>query len=90
MKFLYEIIGAVLDGATGEFSEYRHLINKNNYRQVWGKLYGNEIGRLEQGIPGKVEGTNNIVLMEENEVSRSRKRDVTYGRIEIDVIEGKE
>ena len=31
-----------------------------------------------------------MVLMEENEVPRSRKRDVTYGRIEIDVIEGKE
>ena len=55
MAFLAEIAGAVLDGATGELLEYRHLLKNPAYREVWGVAYGKEVGRLAQGLDGFVE-----------------------------------
>jgi hypothetical protein len=57
MEFLCELAGAVLDGATGELMEYRHLMKNPKYKQVWGYAFGTEIGRLAQGLKGRVEGT---------------------------------
>ena len=64
MKLLYEIAGAVLDGETGEMIEYCHLRISPRYRDVWGKLSGNEIGRLSQGMPGQIDGTNTLFFIE--------------------------
>ena len=49
---------AVLDEDTGELMEYRHLMKNPKYRQLYGKSYAKELGRLAQGMPGQVEGTN--------------------------------
>ena len=57
MAFLAEMAGAVLDGATGELLEYRHLIKNPVYREVWGGAFGKEVGRLAQGLEGVVNGT---------------------------------
>ena len=35
---------------TGELLEYWHLIQQPKYKEEWGVLFGNEIGRLRQGI----------------------------------------
>eukprot|EP00804_Cyclotella_cryptica_P019948 CCRYP_007857-RA/>CCRYP_007857-RA protein AED:0.46 eAED:0.46 QI:0/-1/0/1/-1/1/1/0/132 len=43
--------------------------------------YGKELGRLAQGIPGTVKGTNTIVFIAYNEIPLQRRKDVTYGRI---------
>ena len=89
MKLLCEIAGAVLDGETGEMMEYRHLRISPRYREVWGKLFRNEIGRLAQGMPGRVDGTNTLFFIDEEKIPRDRRRDVTYGRVVCDVLEGK-
>ncbi|KAL7525744.1 hypothetical protein ACHAXR_001144 [Thalassiosira sp. AJA248-18] len=36
LQFLCEYANAVLDGETGELLEYRHLIQRPKYHQVWG------------------------------------------------------
>ena len=89
MKFLCEIAGAVLDGETGEMMEYRHLRISPRYRDMWGKLFGNEIGRLAQGMPGRVDGTNTLFFIDEEKIPRDRRKDVTYRRVVCDVREGK-
>ncbi len=44
-------------------------------------LYGNEIGRLAQGMPGRSTGTNTFFFIHKNQVPKDQTRDVTYGLI---------
>ena len=41
LQVLCDMANAVLGGDTGDLSEYRHLILRPNFREAWGKLYGN-------------------------------------------------
>ena len=66
--FPVEILNAVLDKDTGELLEMRHLLTNPKYKDVWGKSYTTELGRLAQGIPGVSEGTNTIVLITRKEI----------------------
>ena len=52
------MLNAVLGEDTGELMEMRHLMKNPKYRELWGKFYVNELGRLVKGIPGRVEVTN--------------------------------
>jgi hypothetical protein len=70
-----------MDEETGEMLEYRQLIKRPKYRDVWSKAFGKEIGRLAQGQKGVVEGTNCIFFIPSNEVPMDRKKDITYVRI---------
>jgi hypothetical protein len=81
LKTLCDIAGAVLDGDTGELLEYRQLVKMPKYKQIWGKAFGNETGRLAQGMPGRVEGTNTFFFISYDEVPTDRRQDVTYCRI---------
>lgn len=58
---LCELAGAVMD-ANGELLEYRHLVNRDKYKQEWGHQFRNEVRQLAQGMPGRVEGTNTMFL----------------------------
>ena len=79
MKLLCEISGDVLDASTGELLDYRHLRINPQYRQVWGKSFGNEIGRLAQGMPNRVDGTDTMFFIDENKIPKNRRGDATYG-----------
>lgn len=81
LQLLCDIAGAVMDAETGEMMEYRHLIRKDKYKKVWGHSFGNEIGRLAQGMPGRVEGTNTFFFIDYGKIPANRKNDVTYARI---------
>ena len=61
--------------------EYRHLIKHLRYQAIWRKSYGNEIGRLFQGMPGRVKGTNTAYFIHSHEIPSERWQDVTYERI---------
>ncbi len=63
-----EILNAVLDKDTGELLEMRHLLTNPKYKDVWGKSYTTELGRLAQGIPGVSEGTNTIVFITRDKI----------------------
>jgi hypothetical protein len=51
MKWLCEMANSVI-GEKGEQLEYRHLIANPKTRATWTHSYGNELGRLVQGLPG--------------------------------------
>ena len=75
---------AVLDGDTGKLLEYRHLMKNPKYKKIWGNSFGNEVGRLTQGMPGRIskeKGTNTMFFVKQNEIPQDRQRDVTYERI---------
>ena len=83
-KFPKEMLSAVLDEDTGELMEYRKLMKNPKYRPLYQNSYAKEIGRLAQGIPGLVEGTNTMFFIEKTAVPVGRWRDVTYGQIGVD------
>ena len=51
---------------------------------------GNEIGRLVQGLPERVEGTDTMFFIKKEEVPQDRFKDVTYGKFVVDYQENKE
>ena len=85
LLFLCDLANAVLGGNMGEMLEYCHLITCPKYKEVWGNAYGKEIGRLAQGIPGKVEGTNTLFFVNKSEVPTDRFKDVIRDRIVFNV-----
>jgi hypothetical protein len=42
------------------------------------RLCGNKFGRLAQGMPGQVEGTNTIFFIKKSKIPADRKGDVKY------------
>jgi len=85
IDILYEIAGAVLDEETGDLLEYRHLIRHPVHKTIWGGAFGKEIGRLAQGLPGVVEGTDTMEFINKHEVPFDRLKDTTYARIVCNV-----
>jgi len=75
MTWLCEMANSVL-GEKGKLLEYRHLISNPKTKAVWAHSYGNEIGRLAQGMPG-----NTIFFIPRDKVPRDRIKDTTYGLI---------
>ena len=89
LQFLCDYANAVLDGETGELLEYRHLIQGLKYREAWTISFGNKIGRLAQGMPGRVEGTNTIFIILRASVPADRWKYITYGRIVCNIRDNK-
>ena len=68
-------------GQSRELLEYRHLIASKAMRDTWQHLYGYEIGRLAQGMPGRTTGTDTIKFISRKQVPQERTLDITYGLI---------
>lgn len=81
LALLCVFAGAVLDGATGEMLEYRHLIKHPLHKRTWGPSFSKEVGRLAQGIKGVVEGTDTIFFIPYDQIPADRIKDVTYEQI---------
>ena len=90
LHFLVDLAAAVLDEETGELLEYRHLIKKPKVKEQWGYSFGNEIGRLAQGMPGRNIGTNTIYFINKGEIPNERWHEITNGRIMCNVRPQKE
>ena len=80
MTWLCEMANSVM-GENGKLLEYRHLIANPKTRATWSHSYGNELGRLAQGMPGRAKGTDTIFFIPRHMVPKERTRDVTYGLI---------
>jgi len=80
MTWLCEMANSVL-GEKGKLLKYRHLIGNLKTKALWAHSYGNEIGRLAQGMPGRNKGTNIIFIIRRDQVPRDRIKDRTYGLI---------
>jgi hypothetical protein len=80
MTWFCEMANSVL-GEKGKLLKYRHLIGNPKTKAVWAHSYGNEIGQLAQGMPGRNTGTNTILFIRPDQVPRDRMKDTTYGLV---------
>jgi hypothetical protein len=64
-----EMANAVI-GKGGELLEYKQLIANPKTQETWTHSYGNEIGRLAQGMSGRNTGTNTIIFIRKNQVPK--------------------
>jgi hypothetical protein len=71
----------ILNEDTGKLMEYRHLIKNPKYSTIWKKAFWKELGRLAQGIPDTVHGTNTIIFIPKHDIPVDHQKDVTYGSI---------
>jgi len=76
-SWLYDMANSVI-GDDGKVLEYKHLIADPKTRAVWQRAFGNELGRLAQGMPGRVEGTNTLFFIRKSDIPADRRGDVTY------------
>eukprot|EP00804_Cyclotella_cryptica_P007134 CCRYP_020036-RA/>CCRYP_020036-RA protein AED:0.40 eAED:0.41 QI:0/0/0/1/0/0/3/0/479 len=76
-----DMLHTVRNDETGELMEYCHLVANPKYRDTWKNAYGKELGRLAQGLPSIIKGTDTIVFIQRTHVPQDRWKDVTYGRI---------
>ena len=63
-----------------EVLNYRQLIQHPTLGDDWKLLSANEFGRLDQGIGGRVKGTNTVFFVDKSEVPPERFKDFTYGK----------
>ena len=82
-NFPRHMLNAVLNEDTGELMEYRHLIRDPKYREIWEQSYGNELGRLEKCMEGRVNGTNTILFIAKEYLPADIWKDVRYGCIVV-------
>jgi len=69
MAWFCEMANAVI-GDNGELLEYKQLIANPKTRATWSHSYGNEIGRLAQGMPGHNTGTNTTFFIKKDQVPK--------------------
>ena len=69
----------------GDLLEYRHLMKGEEYRDIWGKSYGNELGRLAQGIGDNIKGTDTI-FSQQNKTHLSKDKETSHigGSLRLD------
>jgi hypothetical protein len=72
-----DMLHAVLDKATGHLMEMQHLLVNPTYKELWGKSYMKELGRLAQGIPGVSKGTDTIIFICREDILHNCKYNVT-------------
>ena len=74
-------MNAVICPETGKLQDYRHLM-KGPDKPKWTEEFGNEIGRLFQGIQ-EIKVTNTCFFIHKNEAPKGSK--VTYSQIVCDI-----
>jgi hypothetical protein len=77
VKWLCKMANSVM-GVNEELLEYPHLIANQTTRATWQPSYGNKIGHLAQGMPGRNTGTNTIIFIKKSQVPQNRAKDITY------------
>ncbi len=80
MTWFCEMANSVI-GEGRELLKYRQLIANPKTQTKWTHSYGNKIGRLAQGIPGRNISTNTIIFIKKDQVPKARAKDLTYGLI---------
>ena len=67
MQMICEMAGSIMD-VNGDLLEYRHLMKREEYRDIWGKSYGNELGRLAQGICDNIKETGTFFFTKKQNI----------------------
>ena len=65
---------AITDDDMGVVLEYRQLSKHPQCKQTWQHSYGNEIGRLAQGMSGQVQGMNTVFFVHKQDIPQTGKK----------------
>ena len=79
-----KLANAIIDNDTGGALEYRHLIKREAYREVWTNSFSKELDQLAQGRSQMAPGTNTLFFRKYQDIPSDRRKDVTYGRVVVD------
>ena len=90
LQFMLDFAAAVIGDDIGELLEYRHLIQCPKRKTEWGHSFGNEVGRIAQGMPGRNEGTDTLSFIDKDEIPMERWKDIAHSRIVCNVRPQKE
>jgi hypothetical protein len=55
------------------------------HKTIWLKSVANELGRLAQGVGGRVKGTDTNKVIKKDDVPYERRKDITRGSFTCDV-----
>jgi hypothetical protein len=80
---LPHLANSVIDPESGRSLEYRDLIRSAKTKEVWSRSFANELGRLAQGVGGRVEGTNTCFFIAHTAVPTHKT--ATYARIVVEL-----
>ena len=58
----------VMDVETGKVLNYRQLMQSTKDKETWSKSSANKFGRLENGVGGRIKGTNTIKFIHKRDV----------------------
>jgi hypothetical protein len=72
---------AVVHPVTGQEMEYMALMKDPSFQPLWKQGFGNEVGRLFQGIRD-IPGTDTCLFVDLTHIPKDRK--ITYGKIVFD------
>ena len=81
---IIQLENAIIENNTGGALEYRHLINIEEYREVWTQSLSKELDQLAQGRAQLSPGTNTLFFRKYQDIPAGRRKDVTYGRVVVD------
>ena len=81
---IIQLENAIIENNTGGALEYRHLINIEEYREVWKQSLSKELDQLAQGRAQLAPGTNTLFFRKYQDIPAGRRKDVTYGRVVVD------
>ena len=73
---------SVVHEQTGETLSYRHLVNGPD-KIIWETSMANDLGRLAQGVGGRIKGTDTIFFVSKQQVPAGRK--ITYCKQEATI-----
>ena len=83
-----EFARAIVDGEIAALLDYKQLSKHPKYENMQQHSYRNEIGKLAQGMPGKVKGMNTIFVINKQKVPQNRYKDVHMAALSV-IIERK-
>jgi hypothetical protein len=75
------MMNSVLHPATDKEMQYKDLVKKSTLGPLYKKVFGNEHGRLFQGIRD-IQGTSTCFFVELTNIPKDRK--ITYGKLVCD------
>ena len=88
--YITQMANTIIVDDTGKELSYCQLRKNLNNQNIWNISFDNELGRLDQGEGGQIEGTYTMFFIEKYKVPIDQLKDVSYGRIIVDYRQQKE
>ena len=74
-----QFANTIIDNDTGEALQYRHLINRDEYREVWTNYFCKELDQLAQASAQLAPGTNTLFF---EDIRTSHQTDATTSHMD--------